>query len=420
MKDKWRVEYQRIAHLLDKNKVSVLTGFNANIDLLYRLEDLNLDLSETEKDLVNPVENLSDLKSSLKYCIDKGKNEEVNGEEFYKKLDAQPEKRIGGQAGIIANFLSGFNNYVAFHTPLLSEDLADMINEDVVNPIMDGKLLLKRVEDCVNTDRTKKNTIIEYREQETGRLIVSDKMRGFGPYFRSGIEDNFDVLEDELDRIILSGFQNVEGNFEAKLQKSAEQLEKLDVEKHLEYVSMKDKKSEMIFEEILPKFESLGMDESEALQIAEIISLETGEKLNPVEALELSKKLIDDKNLSRVHIHTYRYQICVSPSDYDISPQRMKRSMLFGEACAVKMAGQGRIPDLEDMRKFDLDGTHLHRLDPLEDLEDKLGDNFTREGAYSGEEFQVAAIPTLIHEDPERLVGMGDVISSGAFTAELK
>lgn len=421
MKDKWRVEYQRIVHVLEGREVDVLTGFNANIDLLYDLEDLELDLSSSEAKLVNPVESVSDAKSSLKFCIENSENEEVDGEAFHRKLSGQPEKRIGGQAGIMANFLSGFNNYVAFHTPLLSQDLADMIDEDVVSPVMDGKLLLKRVQDCVNTDRTKKNTIIQFKGKETGRLIISDKMRGFGPYFRSGVEENFDVLEDKIDRMILSGFQNVEGNFEAKLKKAKKQLAQLETEKHLEYVSMKQEKSRKIFEDIMPEFDSVGMDESEALQLAEITDMEVGEDLEITEALKLGRKLIEERGLSRCHIHTYRYHICVADEDYRIGEQRMKRAMLFGEACAIQMAEQGDIPDLKDMKKFELERKHLHRLDPLERLGHELDvDNFTEEGTYSGEDMKVAAIPTLIHEDPDRLVGMGDIISSGAFTAELK
>ena len=421
MKDKWRVEYQRILHILEGDQVNVLTGFNANIDLLFDLEDLGLDLSDSDPELVDPVKSLSDLKSSLNYCIENGENSEVDGEEFYRKIPEEGLRRIGGQAGIIANYLSGFNNYVAFHTPLLSSELADMINDEVVSPVMDGKLLLKRVEKCVNTDRTKKNTIIQFKGEKTGRLIVSDKMRGFGPYFRSGVEENFDVLEEEIDRMILSGFQNVKGNFEAKLQKAANQLEDIGTEKHLEYVSMREEKSRMIFEKILPKFDSVGMDESEALQLADLMDMEFEDDLEITEAYELGRKLLEEHGLSRCHIHTYSYHVCVVEKDYRIDETRLKRAMLYGEACAIQMADQGDIPDLQDMKKFELDGKHLHRLDPLEKLGHRLEEqNFAREGVYSNPDIKVAAIPTLIHEDPKRVVGMGDIISSGAFTAELK
>lgn len=421
MKDKWRIRYQKIDRLLDGKRVNILTGFNANIDLLYDLEDLGLDLSGADAELKNPVENVTDLKYSLKYCLDKGKNEEVDGENFYRKLDGNPERKIGGQAGIIANFLSGFENYVMFHTPLLSEDLANMISDEVVSPVIDGKLLLKRVKECVNTDRTKKNTIIEFEGENTGRFIVSDSMRGFGPYFRSGVEENFEVLEEELDRMILSGYHDIAGNMDTKLQKSRKQLHALETEKHLEYVAMKEQDSRKIFDKILPEFESVGMDKTEALQLADFMEIDAEEDLDISQAVKLGRKLIEEKNLERVHIHTYRYHVCVASPEYQVSKERMRDAMLFGEACAVQMAEQGDIPDLEDMEKFELDRTHVHRLDPLEKLGEKLGkENLTEKGVYRDEEVKIAAIPTLIHEEPERMVGMGDIISSGAYTAELK
>jgi len=422
MKEKWRMRYQESTELIGKSRVNMLTGFNANIDLLYSLEDLKIDLEEVDKELVNPVESISDLKSTLKYCVENGENEEVNGEGFHELMPNIGEKRIGGQAGIMANFLSGFDNYVVFHTPLLSDELANMISSEVVSPVMEGKLLLKRVQESSNTDRTKKNTIIEFNGEKTGRLIVSDKLRGFGPYFRSGVEDNFEALEDEIDRMILSGYQNIDGNLETKLEKAEKQLDNIETDKHLEYVAMEDQKSEKVFKTILNKFESIGMDETEAKQIAKFSEVEIeGDSLNSVEALKLSKELIKEKDLSRVHIHTYRYQLCVSSIDYDIGAEKIRKSVLFGEACATQMADQGSIPSRKDMEQFDLEDKHVHKGEPLEKLSHELGEkDFASEGVYENNEFKIVAAPTLIHEDPERLVGMGDVISSGAFTAELK
>ncbi|EHK00758.1 hypothetical protein HRED_11237, partial [Candidatus Haloredivivus sp. G17] len=46
-------------------------------------------------------------------------------------------------------------------------------------------------------------------------------------------------------------------------------------------------------------------------------------------------------------------------------------------------------------------------------------DEFVETGKALIEDYKVCAIPTLIHEDPKRLVGMGDLISSGAFAYEL-
>ena len=94
------------------------------------------------------------------------------------------------------------------------------MNEKILTPVMDGKFVLKNVKDSVSADRTKKNIIIEYENDATHRVIFSRKMKGFGPYFRKGIEDNFDVLEENVDRAIFAGYHDIEGNMEAKMKKA--------------------------------------------------------------------------------------------------------------------------------------------------------------------------------------------------------
>jgi len=295
------------------------------------------------------------------------------------------------------------------------------LNDNIVSPAVEGKLLLKRVQDCVNTDRTKENTIIEFESEKTGRLIISDKVKGFGPYFRSAIEDNLDVLEKDLDRIILSGFQNVDGNFEAKLEKSRKQLKEIETPKHLEYVSMEEEKARKILDDILPVFDSVGMDESEAFQVAEMFEMNPGEELSLGDSFKLAKNLIEEKDISRCHIHSYRYHLVVTEQDYPVAKTKIRRAMLFGSASAIQLADQGTLPDMEDMENFELDGKHVHRLDELENFGHHIGEeDFAETGIAEHEGLNVVAIPTLIHEDPERLVGMGDVISSGTFIGELK
>jgi len=92
----------------------------------------------------------------------------------------EKKKFIGGQAGIMSNFLAKTGNGVIFYTPLLSEDLSSRIDDKVLYPVMDGEFELKNVRDASNTDRTKKNHIFEFDSKEsTGRMILSDTLKGF-------------------------------------------------------------------------------------------------------------------------------------------------------------------------------------------------------------------------------------------------
>lgn len=421
MKDLWRTRYRESIKVLEGDQVSALTGFNANIDIHHNLEELDLDLSEVEEKIVNPVESMDDLKSSLKYCVEKGVNKEVNRRNFDQDLSFDGSESLGGQGGIIANFLSGIGEYTVFYTSLLSEDLTDKLNDKVVYPIIDGKFLLKRVSECVNTDRTKYNTIIEFEEDETGRLIISGSVKGFGPYFRKGVEENIESLDSELDRVILSGFQNIDGNFDTKIDKASMQLQKLETPKHLEYVSTDSEKTDKILEDLLPAFESIGMDEVEAKELAEHLGVDVKNELSLGEAFKIAEKLVDEKRISRCHIHSYRFQLIVTDQDYPVRKDEIRKGLLFGVASSLRLAEIGEIPDRSELEKFNLENKHIHRLDQLEDFENHLDlENFAETGLAEIEDLKVVAAPTLIHEDPERLVGMGDVISSGAFIGEIK
>ena len=421
MKDKWRLQYQESISLLDHDRINVLTGFNANIDILYDFEDLELDLTNVEPELKNPVENEEDLKSCLKFCIENGANKEVNRRNYSENLSASGVERLGGQGGIMANFLSGLGEYTTFYTPLLSGEIAGKLNEDVVYPSIEGKIILKRVKECVNTDRTKYNTIIEFDENETGRLILSGQVKGFGPYFRKGIEENSSSLDDNLDRIILSGFQNIEGNFETKLNKTEKQMNKFETPKHLEYVSMEEDKARKVLEDLLSSFDSIGMDEEEAKDIAELLKVDISDDVSLGDAYQVGKELVKNKEVSRCHIHSYKYNLVVVDEDYEISMDKIQESVLFGVSSAIQMAEIGELPDREDMQEFNLKDKHIHRLDELEDFGHHLNlENFTETGKAEIEGVKVVAVPSLIHENPKRLVGMGDIISSGAFTAEIR
>mgnify|MGYP006275755597 FL=1 len=397
---------------------SVLTAFNANIDLRTSYEKLEWDLDDIESKDIESVEDIGEVKSVLKHAMEKGENIECS----LKNLDEEisGEKDLGGQAGIMANFLSGLKGSVTFYTPFLSQELADLVDEKVLHPYFDEEFVLKNVRDASNTDRTKKNIIIEFNQENSGRVILSDSLRGFGPYFRSGVEDNLDMIDQNVDRILVSGFHNAEGNFEAKIAKSVKQLEKLDSPKHLEMVDCQHEKFKHIMEELTPHVNSIGLDETEGKKVREFFNMETGEDLHIGEAFEMSKKLIERSNLERVHLHTYRYHIVVADEDYPVGLENMRDAMVFGETSAVLSADLGRLPESEDFDGLDFETLHIKKMDELEEFGEFFElEDFVEKGYSMVEDYKVTAIPTLIHEDPERLVGMGDLISSGAYIYEI-
>lgn len=419
MKRNWIEKYRDAASLANASR-DALIGFNANIDVIHQLEEVDIELDE-EPEEKQKVSSLKDLKAVLKHCVENGENREVELEELEHSFESG-EERLGGQAGIMSNFLSSMGCGVIFYTPFLSGELAEKMKEKVLYPSVDGGFVLKNVRDAVNSDRTKRNLIFEYDRETTGRVIFSSTVKGFGPYFRKGVEDNFDQIQENVDRIIFSGFHDVEGNKKAKLEKSRKQLQMLDKPVHLEYVHRNEELARMISELVMPEVDSIGLDEDELLSLVETLNIdvEISDPLSLGEAFHALKKLIERFGMKRCHLHTLRFHLTVASKDYEVSQQRIRDAMLFGELSAINTCDTGEFPSRKDV-ELDMEDKHIHDLEDLHHFENFFDlDGFTRTGVAELQGYKVAAIPTIIHEDPSRLVGMGDIISSGAFIAEVK
>ena len=420
MKDIWIQRYRDHCRVPETDNVDVLTGFNANIDVLYDLEDLELDLEDVEAENLDTISNINELKALLKYASKNSLNEEASLENPDYSFSGGQET-VGGQAGIMANYLSGIGNSVIFYTPFLSQELADLINVNVLFPTVEDEFFLKNVRDASNTDRTKKNMIFEFDSDKTGRVIASDSIKGFGPYFRKSIVDEFEEMDKNLDRVLLSGFHDIEGNKEAKLEKARKQLDQIETPVHMEYVNTDRERAEKIIKKIMPKLDSIGLDEEEVKQVNKILNSEEFEdEITAGEAFELAKDLIESHGLSRCQIHTYNFHLTVVEDGYPVETEKIRDAMLFGEISAIKSADKGGIASRNDFKDLEMDDKHIKRLDMLEDFENFFEiDDFAREGTGKVKDYRVAAIPTIIHEDPKRVVGLGDIISSGTFVGEV-
>lgn len=419
MKEQWLKRYRNSTNMVDESH-DVLVAFNANIDVVFDVGQLEIDL-DVEPEKLEEISGLKELKAALSYCIENGENREMELNELEHEFDSG-EEYIGGQAGIMANYLSGTGNGVIFYTPFLSEELAANINEKVLYPMVDGDFVLKNVRDSANTDRTKRNLIFEFSSETTGRAIFSRKQKGFGPYFRKGVEENFEEIEQNVDRIILSGFHDADGNIEAKLRKSEDQIKKLESNVHLEYVHRNDNLATMVAEHIMPGVDSIGLDEDELRRLSDVLEIETEIDENPSlgEVFHAGKQIVDRFDMQRCHIHTYRFHLTVAKKEYNVSKERIRDAMLFGEVSAIQKCHSGEMPTKEDIKDFDMDEKRIQDLDDFQHFQDYFDlENFIEEGVAELEDHKLAAIPTIIDEEPERLVGMGDVISAGAFTAEI-
>lgn len=412
--EKWKEKYRESRELAGKN-VDVMTGFNANIDVIHR----DYDIPDVEPNHPEDVESRKELYSVLQYCIENLENHEVDYSGF--SVEEEGVERIGGQAAIMSNFLSGDGNAVIFYTPYLSGELAEKMDEKILYPVEDeGEFYLKNVQDAVNSDRTKRNHIFEFENGRTGRLILSDSLKGFGPYFESSVEEYMPLIESNIDCCIFSGFHNADGNIDAKIQKASQQIADIEKPIHIEYVHSPDI-GEKVLEKIVPETDSLGVDETELDEITSMLGIEGEKPFNFGEAFSALKELIEELEISRIHLHTYRYHITVTRESYRTGLERIRDSMLFGEVSAIRLADKGKIPDEKEVAETDPGNYVVNGIETLEDFGEYHGKpGFSEEGTAEIDGFKVVGIPSLVHEDPARTVGMGDVISSGAFSSEFK
>ena len=381
-----------------------LSGFNVNIDRVIDAERILEDKAEPKE--LEEIRSWSDFQSVLSYCVSNGKNMEIDLEDYRPEIDGG-RRFIGGQGGIVSTFASRIGAESVLYTPIISEELADALDDGIMSPLTDGDISLTDIENCVNSEEIKENLIFEFRGEKSGRMILSDDLPGFQPLFSEEWEDNLTLLDSEVDRVFLAGFHHLR---EENIERAGRQLGMIDSPLHVEYVYTDDRKSDDVVMKILPEADSIGFDHEEMVQILE--SIEYAEEPESIEEyIEALSEVMNFSEVDRVHLHTYNFHICLVSKDYSITPEEVLDSMLFGEIAAIASAEKGDIPEREDIESFDFEDKHLRGLEEIE----KVSEN----GIEEFDDFYACLIPVVIHERPKRLVGLGDLISARSFFWEL-
>jgi len=413
MKQEWLQKYREVEE--PEFNSTVLTGFNANIDIITDQKKNIQKLEKVKAEKKEEINDKEDLLKSVKYCKENKTSYEA---QLKYKPEIKGEKRLGGQAGIISNLENRLGNTSIIYTPFLTEELSDLIDEEVLYPVKNDSFGLKPVKDSINSDRTKENYIIEFKEDNT-RLILSGQLRGFEPFFRQSIAEKLDKAEQEIDRIILSGFHDAEGNFETKLEKAEKQLKKIKTPKHLEYVSTTTEKTKQILNHIAPHFTSIGLDQQELQKIAEILGEPISKDPTLQEGFKTAQKITKQLRIPRIHIHTKKYHTTITKDNYPFQKTEIQKAMLKASLTAATAAQKGKTPQAQNI-KLDTDQMHVKITKPLEKFQEKHKlENFVKTGTTELQNHKIIAIPPLITEKAEKIVGLGDIISATAFTAEI-
>ncbi|WP_457741805.1 ADP-specific phosphofructokinase [Thermococcus sp.] len=448
--------------LLEKaREMAMFTAYNTNVDAIVYLngdivqrlinefgaESVMKRMEEFPREINEPL----DFVARLVHALKTGKpmevplvNEELQGWfDSHFKYDVE---RMGGQAGIIANLLANLDfRKVIVYTPHLAKKQAEMFVDkpNLFYPLVEnGKLILRHPREAYReNDPVKVNRIFEFRAgtrfklgDETitvpysGRFIVSARFESIRIYTRPELKPFLPEIGLQVDGAILSGYQGIrlrysdgkDANYylrEAKKDILLLKREK-DVKVHLEFASIQSRElRKKVIYNLFPLVDSVGMDEAE---IAYVLNALGYSKLadriftyNRIEDTVLGGKIIiDEMNLEVLQIHTIYYLMYITHADNPLSEGELRQSLELATTLAAARASLGDINSPEDFRvglKVPYNGRGEYVKLRFEEAKRRLR---TRE-------YKIVIIPTRLVEKPVSTVGLGDTISTGAFTSYL-
>lgn len=458
LKEKWKDRYLDFK-IPKKKDFFVLSGFNTNVDLVVDLTKENvkgylekLDMNKIKDNFDHPPSHSKTEEGSfaalLKH-LDKGEAGEIDLDDKAvrdKILDFFEIKtsKIGGQAGIVSNFLSEFVKPLVY-TPLVSEEQRGYFKEGVKYPIKTEEgLRLVNARDYSNTSITKKNIVFEYRKglevpgfeivaNSDGRFILSDHLEDYKPIFPEDFVRNSPDFIEKTKRVFLSGYQDIQDiDFRSLTERGRKQIKKFkeinnELKVHLELISQRDAEvDKAVVNRIGKECHSLGCDEPELCQLLELIGeSELKQELirggfDLKDLIDASKQVMEKLGNQRLHIHTKEFLITLTNEDYGVAPEKIRDSLLFGGRSAMVKATLSHIPSRKEL--IEKPACHIldESMEELKRFARRRGDDKIAEtGIYRDEGYNVVIVPSLIADEVAGLVGLGDIISSGSFVAEV-
>lgn len=453
--DAWQQEYANAPDTLARmSEIKTLAAaFNANVDSVIKISGLelqkriaaaNLTIADLENISARAIRTPEDILRGIFRCFCLGIAEEWIAEdpEIYRwmKKELGTEKlQMGAQAGIIANTLSltGINRVVT-HVGALPQLQAEQFfkRENLLSFDQNGALkpayTISRPDEEASI-----HWIIEFDKDDClqieGKTFVCPKANRFiatyDPILFNLVIDPYfvDYTEREpIDYIILSGYQALSENNNGVnlVKKTIPIIEKWRRKQprpliHLEIASTQDKAvRRAVAEQIMPLADSAGLNEREAIDLLEVLNLpELAEKCRrhtrPDNMFEALLAIKNKTSCPRIQLHMFGLYITLQNRDFPITPAANRRGMILAATAAASKALLGRLADYQDFTAAAKHPVSSCGIEGLKELAARLNDeDFVLTGLGKYGEFDVIAVPAIIIDRPQTLVGMGDTISA--------
>ncbi len=471
MKD-WTLIYDKIAkHAIDviSNFDDIILGFNVNVDkVIYIspavLDELLLELEIEKKGLMDSFDKVPAKISTpmdLIFCLINSISKGIADEKLIVSDDLNEwienhfiieEKKIGGQAGIMANMLSdiGLKN-ILISVPAFQRELKPLLNPNIkVGVRKNGSCAMRPINEMNFEDQGNlSHYIFEFKQgkylfdyidcKRDNRFIASSDHLNTTLKINSGFKycskQNISVFK----LAIISGFHlinsenNKYSNYKS-LFSNVEQLLAVWKRKHacllihLELAAFSDDLlKSFVINRIFPRIDSLGLNEQELLSLLIHFDRELYQELrNEMNAINLFKglhKLWKSFPKIRFHLHYLDFYLVLSKSiTKDLLIYR-RNSLVFAALMGYQKAKTGSIKSLDDLRcypsKVSSKGwKHLTSLNEYLLSYYNGTCSLIDDGFFYTKEFALNAIPTVMVKKPKSLVGLGDTISLSSILAE--
>ena len=446
------------------------TAFNSNVDcMVLGVEQVSKALHSLTKAEIELVRKKSahepkELKDKIDFfgaflhSLGTGKAVHVAASDnvcFWLENTFEPgEKRIGGQAGIMANQLAAFGDLVLTYSSLLSPYQAGFFDKTVCFPVFKGKKLV-----CMPSGKaahkehgTKVNWIFEFKFGEkihfaghdfaaprSNRMIVSSFLH-YIPIFPEDL--NLAQVGKTVDVAFLSGFQQLrdDKSFNKNLSAIQNQLKKLkSLNKklfvHWEFVPLDDKGAgKKILQNISKSVDGMGLNEVELVEALTLLDHDKEadaikKKENSYTLYKGAVKLLKSLKLKRVHVHSFGFQILVLDNPYPINTEKCRDALIFSSILASLKALKGsefvtrKEFEAHSIKPSQIGFNQLRALEGgIDEERIKRHSSFNRKALLESGIFELKDHFAIIVPAPivqsKSTVGLGDVISSMALACE--
>jgi len=416
-----------------ENTNGIFLAFNSNIDVIKHVDKSMEKYAKNPQPRLVKLKNPRDLFSGILYSMKNGESAELTMnsslEKWLSKNILPERRRMGGQAGIMANILAILGTQPIVYTPLLSKDQRKMFSKKVL--LVDRGL--KHPSRVKRNDNKKTNWIFEFHKgQKFFDVTAKDTTR----FIAASRPEKFRLKNIKLDFnfscAVLSGFQCILEKYkdghtymdQFHIAKNlAKQIKARRKPIHIEMAFIKSKKIMSKTLEVASGVDSIGLDESELMQILEFfgerkLAKKIRTKHDITDIFIGIKKMYQKIAVKKIHLHGRGYFLSIC-KDYHTKPENVRKSMEFSSVVAAAQASN-IIKTKSDVRgglKF-----------PVSKIGKEAGKKLTsylrskkivtKNGICHDGEHYIIFVPTPLVRRARDIVGLGDMISASIFVAE--